>query len=156
MRSEAEPGPSGSTGEATALPTDQKGQVGLPDIPPPPDKLPRSTKWYVAFQGNPALGFVARAALIAVVVVCMLYVIAALAMGSRWKLAFDILIGGARPDEAHGISYLPAALLALAGYAIVPAVIGAVVSVVVASVAFRRITAREADAAIKEALARRL
>jgi ABC-type phosphate/phosphonate transport system permease subunit len=85
----------------------------------------------------------------------LLFVGTALAIGSRWKLAFDILIGEAPPDRAHHVSYILAALLAFVGYAIVPAFIGAIVSVIVAFVAVRRITTREADEAIRKALDRR-
>ena len=127
----------------------------LPEITPPPRKPSARTRWHTTLAGNPALGFVLRATIWVLGAVCVLYLVAALAIGSRWKLAFDILLGDVRPDEAHHISYLPAALLALAGYAVVPAIIGAAVGAIVAAVAMRRFTAREAREVIDKALAER-
>lgn len=127
----------------------------LPEIPPPPEKPGLRTRLHTALAGDRGLRFVALVTPIVLFATGVLYVVAALAMGSRWKLAFDILIGGAKPDEAHKLSYLPAALLAFAGYALVPAIIGAAVAALVATTAAKRITTREAKKAVEDALSRR-
>jgi hypothetical protein len=66
----------------------------------------------------------------------------------KWALAFNILVGDSSPNDPSihvGWNYFAALVIAMIGYFVVPAFIGAAASVIVSVVAVRRITRQRAD-----------
>jgi hypothetical protein len=111
------------------------------------------TAWVTRYNEDPTLRFLLRRGPYVLIAFGAAYVVGAIGIGSRWKLAADIFLGSSDASIVHG-GYGFALMLALVGYLLVPAFIAAVVSAIIATLAIRRVTEDEARRVVNKALGR--
>jgi ABC-type Fe3+ transport system permease subunit len=129
----------------------------FPQVPPPPRKTLR-LRIHRLRSSDDLFRWLWRHVWWLVLLFAIVYVLGALAIDGwwpgKWKMALDLLLGDAPPSAILGPGYFAAAALAILGWLLAPALVGAIVSLIVARLTVRRVTQDEVDKAVQRALGR--
>lgn len=130
----------------------------LPEVPAPPRRLSQRTRIGRLKESSPVFRWLWRHVWWLFLLFLGLYLLGSLAIGGwrpgAWKLALDIMVGGAPPSAVKGPGYFAAAALSLLGWLVVPAIVGSIASLIVGLLTVRRASAKDLDQAVERALGR--